>query len=387
MASDVSAGGRGDRKEKLHLFYEEFAEELLQLIKENNAPWQRNYAGGMLSPYNPITGTVYKGANRVKLYMVMNRLDCSGDPRFMTLKQANQCGWRVKKGEKSHQIVHWSLTEDVPLLDDENKAILDEEGNPVYETVLKTQPTIKYFRVFHASQLMTSEGKPIPSYESALPSYQWESEARAESVILNTNLEIIEGDPSYDIFSRNISMPPKYRYASPAGYYRDIMHELAHWAAITQFGIAPVTDQNTSQYARNELAAEICSWLTCMELGVEYEPRVDESTVSLIKEWLTQRLENDPYEIARAVREAEQQKNFLLSFENKMEQDAQDELDEKIGWDLQEMGGSLSVLKVDYQGVTADSIGTFKAAPYERAEQKGAVAFRSIPDDVPGMRM
>ena len=107
----------------------------------------------------------------------------------------------------------------------------------------------------------------------------------------------------------------------------------------------------------------------------------------MIKDWFTQRLENDPYEIARAVREAEQQKNFLLSFENKMEQDAQDELDEKIGWDLQETGDSLSALKVDYQGVTADSIGTFKAAPYERAEQKDAVAFRSIPDDIPEMRM
>lgn len=363
-------------------FYEEFAANLVELINKSEAPWQQNYVSGTVQPFNPVTGTIYQGTNRVKLFMVMSKLGNSQDPRFMTLKHANQCDWRVKKGEKSHRIIHWSLVEEEP---DENPP-LDEEGNPLRESP-KYSAMVRYYNVFHASQLITREGKPIPEYEPALPSYQWESEARAESIILNTDVDVLfkNNYPVLKYATSQIEMPPKNRYKSAPLYYRDIMHELAHWTAFTQFGIAPVSDMKYPQYARNELTAEICAWLTCMELGLAYEPKVNESSVAYIKEWLQKGLDGDTFEIARAVQEAELHKNYLLGFEHKPEKDAQEELDESHEWDLLEMDEA-SPHAEHIQGFKPENIGFHRPLPRITLAAKN-VGFRSLSEDAPGMDM
>ena len=73
---------------------ETFAETIIEELKNGTAPWQKPWkAGECRRPLNPITGTVYKGVNTVMLAR-----HGYADPRWMTMKQANDQEWRVKKG-------------------------------------------------------------------------------------------------------------------------------------------------------------------------------------------------------------------------------------------------------------------------------------------------
>ena len=49
-----------------------------------------------IMPFNPVTGTRYKGINLVNL-MAQEY----GDPRWMTYKQAKEKGYQVRRGERA----------------------------------------------------------------------------------------------------------------------------------------------------------------------------------------------------------------------------------------------------------------------------------------------
>lgn len=141
--------------------HEEYAERIIAMLEKGMAPWQKPWeAGAMHPPFNPVSGTVYSGINRVML----SEYDFA-DPRWMSFKQANQKGYRVKKGEKSQPIVHWQWTETVDKLDEDGQPILDDNGQPEKEVWLLGRPRIRFFSVFHASQLQLENGQPIPPFE------------------------------------------------------------------------------------------------------------------------------------------------------------------------------------------------------------------------------
>ena len=76
-------------KPKRPPFHEEFASKIIERLQQGTAPWQVPWTPGKASlvPHNPASGTVYRGMNRVHL-----ALSGYDDPRWMTLKQANDQG-------------------------------------------------------------------------------------------------------------------------------------------------------------------------------------------------------------------------------------------------------------------------------------------------------
>ena len=111
---------KSDRKSIAETFTETIVEEL----RKGTAPWQKPWkAGEFHRPMNPITGTVYRGINTVMLAR-----HGYADPRWMTMKQANEQEWRVKKGSKAQQVVFWQWTDRQPILDESGQPTLDENG-------------------------------------------------------------------------------------------------------------------------------------------------------------------------------------------------------------------------------------------------------------------
>lgn len=75
-------------------FHEQFAEKIIEMLEAGTAPWQRPWTPAEnLAPRNPVSGVVYKGVNRLNL-----ALAGYDDPCWMTLRQADDAGYRIKKG-------------------------------------------------------------------------------------------------------------------------------------------------------------------------------------------------------------------------------------------------------------------------------------------------
>ena len=150
----------GDKKERIP-FHEEFAGKVIKMLEEGTAPWQKPWTPAQnLAPRNPLSGTVYKGVNRLHLAMAGYE-----DPRWMTLKQANDAGYRIKAGSRSTAVVYYQFTKEQDKLDENKQPVLGEDGKPVRETVSLERPIMRMARVFNAQQV--ENFPPLPEHEKA----------------------------------------------------------------------------------------------------------------------------------------------------------------------------------------------------------------------------
>ncbi len=93
-------------KEKKPHFSETVAKTLAQQLRDGHSPMQRR--GIQEIPYNPTTGVPYKGINAMNIMMHTPR---NGDNRWMEFDEANNAGYKVKKGEKGVAIQKWPKKE------------------------------------------------------------------------------------------------------------------------------------------------------------------------------------------------------------------------------------------------------------------------------------
>ncbi|MFA9394738.1 MAG: zincin-like metallopeptidase domain-containing protein [Halodesulfovibrio sp.] len=300
-------------------FHQEFAEQIIDDLKNGTAPWQKPWkAGEFHPPFNPISGTVYSGVNFVSL--AREGMD---DPRFVTFNQAKNENWRIKKGSKSRPVVFWQFTKERNVLDDNGKPVLDDEGKPKKEEFRLERPILRFASVFHATQV---EGMP----EWKGRDVSWNPHERSEAILEGSGASITHDQRDRAFFSYTwdqIKLPPKDKFENKNKYYATALHELGHWTGHEKrwngnertFG-----PKGTQEYAREELNAEIGSWMTAMELGLEYDRG---QHLSYVDSWI-QALEKDPYEIMRACQTAERIKGHMLGFEKGIKME--DQKEEKI---------------------------------------------------------
>ena len=300
-------------------FHQEFAEQIIDDLKNGTAPWQKPWkAGEFHPPFNPISGTVYSGVNFVSL--AREGMD---DPRFVTFNQAKNEDWRIKKGSKSRPVVFWQFTKEENVLDDNGKPVLDDDGKPKKEEFRLERPILRFASVFHATQV---EGMP----EWKGRDVSWNPHERSEAILKGSGASITHDQRDRAFFSYTwdqIKLPPKDKFEDQNKYYATALHELGHWTGHEKrwngnertFG-----PKGTQEYAREELNAEIGSWMTAMELGLEYDRG---QHLSYVDSWI-QALEKDPYEIMRACQTAERIKGHMLGFEKGIKMEEQ--LDKNI---------------------------------------------------------
>jgi len=293
-----------DKRQELS---QEFADKVIKALENGTAPWIKPWEPGELSPpFNPVSGTIYKGMNFVNLNLA---LDGNADPRWLTLKQANDSGWKVKKGSKSQPVIYWNfhkVKQDMEVIQD-GKPMLDEKGNTITEKVEVERPFLRIARVFHASQV---EG--IPKWDGR--EITWNANERAETILANSGAALVH-DQADKAFYRpstdKIHLPGKAAFPNEEKYYSTALHEKAHWTGHSSRldrGHAPF---GTEDYAREELRAEMASWMLCTELGLGHDP---EQHVAYIGSWIKV-LKEDPMEILRAARDAERIKEYSMAYE------------------------------------------------------------------------
>ena len=299
-------------------FHEEFAEKIIKMLEEGTAPWQKPWTPAQnMAPRNPLSGTVYRGVNRLHLAM-----QGYADPRWMTLKQANDAGYRIKQGSRSTPVVYYQFTREQDKMDENGQPVLGEDGTPVRETVELARPILRMARVFNAAQV--ENFPPIPEQEKA---FAWNPQEKAEAVLANSGA-IIRHDQRDRAFYRpssdEIHLLPKTRFAQADQYYATALHELGHWTGHPDRLNREFGPFGSSTYAKEELRAEISSWMVGQDIGVGHDPG---QHAAYVKSWIAA-LKDDPLEIMRACRDAERIHDFVLSMEMQKEKSVEHAMDE-----------------------------------------------------------
>ena len=302
-------------KSKRKPYHEEFAKKVIDALQKNEAPWQKPWEPGVIhAPFNPLSKRAYRGINCINL--AMNGFD---DPRYMTLKQANAQDYRVKKGEKAHRVVYYVFEEEQAKLDDNGREIRDEHGEIIKEKVQLERPKVCVAGVFHMTQLEGINGKEIEPWTAPTP--DWIPEERAEKILTNCGVSILHDQQNRAFYSPSkddIHLPPRSKFKDSARYYAVALHEVGH---STGHPNRLNRDLNgpfgSEKYAREELRAEIASWMMGQELGIGHDPQ---NHTAYVKSWVKS-LQEDPYEIVRACRDAEKIKQRVLGMEMELQKE------------------------------------------------------------------
>lgn len=302
-------------------FAEEFAERMIELMRENKAPWQKTWDSSKASrtstlPRNPTTGKRYRGGN--SFWLQAQGYD---DPRWMTYKQVQKVGAQVRQGEKSTTIEHWRFHEERVKRDESGKIVRDKEGKSIKVRVELQRPQVSYPKVFNAEQI---DGLPPLKIEPPKPLD--ERLKRVSSIIEESKAEIEHSQtaqPSYNYRKDKINMPHQEQFESDSEYFSVLLHEVGHWTGHeSRLNRDIAHPYGSEDYAKEELRAEIFSFMASCEYDIDHNA---ENHASYVNGWIKV-LEDDPREVFRAARDAEN----ILSFVSKFDLDREVEIKPEI---------------------------------------------------------
>ncbi|WP_068317854.1 zincin-like metallopeptidase domain-containing protein [Polycladidibacter hongkongensis] len=275
-------------------YRDDVARSFIKAIEEGTAPWQKPWEAGTYSalPFNPVSGKRYRGMNLLLL-------EEKGfvDPRWLTFKQGKEMGGTVRKGEKGMPIEYWKWSHEQTRTDDNGNPLRDDNGKILKERVPLVRPSVFYAHVFNASQF---DG--LEAYEPQAPGFDPLKEA--ESLLVSGAVPLFhdQKDRAYYTPARDqIHLPPKAAFASAYAYYATALHELGHASGHKDRLAREGGPFGSPAYAKEELKAEIASYLLCRELGLAHNPG---EHASYVESWL-KALRDDKNFIFQAARDAE----------------------------------------------------------------------------------
>ena len=280
--------------------YSEITNAIIADLENGVRPWIKPWQSDGAIPCRPlrITGEPYRGINILLLWSAAHR-QAFRSAYWLTYQQTRQLGGHVRKGEKSATIVFaGSLT----------RTERTDQGDD-QEVVI---PFLKTYSVFNVEQ---TDGLPekFQAPPAAIPvRHENPRNERAELFFRNTHAEICQGGDRayYSPLEDRIHMPDLHRFEDSSSFYAILSHELIHWTSPddrcprrfrpTTFG--------TTNYAREELVAELGAAFLCADLGLSLTPRSDHA--EYIAGWLDV-LRNDKRAIFQAAATAQKAVDFL----------------------------------------------------------------------------
>jgi antirestriction protein ArdC len=295
----------------------QLSEKLIGEIKEGNSlfqkPLKENGMPSFVAPVNPNTGKGYSALNA--LVLGMQRHD---DPRWMSADAARYANSWVKKDEKGI-LIEFSKTSDIQAIRTaDGKRIQDDAGVTQTKTITYDKPQSGKAFLFNGSQLnnLLSLDAYLEKQRQAQPFSPIE---RAEKLISDSKAVFIHGgqEAYYDKQKDAIFMPEKEQFENETKYYQSAVHQLAHWSGHETRLNRPMEGKLGSlEYAREEMRAAIAGILIGADLKISHnfgqQATYMNSFIKLLKD--------NPFEIARAARDAQKTVNLLMGTNQKQEQ-------------------------------------------------------------------
>ncbi|WP_143214966.1 ArdC family protein, partial [Acidithiobacillus albertensis] len=318
MAGEAKThGGKDKQKKDLRA---ELAELLLTSIEKNDAWWQKPWdAGEMEMPFNAITGKPYRGVNAENLMMFSPD---PGDNRWMTYKQAADAGWQVRKGEHGTTIEKWSDYKP-KRTEEEIQRLRDAGAEDI--TPEKRRNGVKYYKVFHASQI---DGIPPKDREQELPGRNNAVDERIPKLAENMGVGVQHSGSRafYRPVEDRVNMPPIETFQTGRDHDTIFLHELSHSTGHQNRLNRDLSGRFGSQkYAKEELRAELSAAMTALSLGIGFSPDAQkqeegreviagvDNTAAYLTSWLSALPEKDrKKELMSAITDAQKISDYLI---------------------------------------------------------------------------
>lgn len=285
-------------KDGQNKIYEMVTEKVVAMLEAGVAPWRKPWrtVGGHM-PVNMKSKKQYRGIN-----VLLLALQGYSSRYWLSFKQVQEKGGKVRKGEKGTPVVFWKP---IQVRDAKND---DPEAK-------KTIPLLRYFYVWNLEQV---EGIEDPDAGQAAQLDEFTVIERAEDVAAmycaREGIEVAHGGGSafYLPSEDRIGMPPRETFESPDSYYNTLFHECGHSTGASKRlgrpGVVDKTRYGSEKYGQEELVAEMVAAFLCAETGID---STMEQSASYLQGWL-KAVQDDPKLVVIAAAQAQNGADLIL---------------------------------------------------------------------------
>lgn len=273
--------------------YEAITERITAELEKGNIPWEKPWVGrGGKLAISYATG---------KPYSLLNQMILDKPGEYLTFKQIQAAGGRVKKGEKARMVVFWKWLK-----------VKDEDDETEKEI-----PFLKYFNVFHLDQCEGIEGKHIKS--EPLPASPADIDDAAQAIAddylqrSGVTLQHSEGDRAfYSPSTDSVTLPKRIQFSSTSEFYSTMFHELTHSTGHAKRldRLSKIACFGSEEYSKEELVAEIGAATLVNHVGLETAHSF-RNNAAYVQNWLKV-LRNDKRMIVSAAGKAEKAVKLIL---------------------------------------------------------------------------
>lgn len=286
--------------------YEKVNNRIIALLEKGVIPWRLPWTRYGLAR-NYATGHIYTGIN----LLLMNHTE-HPIPYFMTFKQVQDAGGKIKKGAKAEMIVFFNMI----FKDKDNNTVNKEDAYEKGRIRKDVKPIrfIKYYNVFGVRDI---EGIEFTYPEVELKDHQRIEHCEAILENMPNPPEFIEVDANRAFYHSEhdcFNMPDIRQFETPEDYYATLYHELSHATGhekrLNRPTITNPSENRDKDYAMEELIAEMSAAYICASVGIDFDPII-ENSAAYLQSWLKV-LKEDKFFIFKSAAEAQKSADYIL---------------------------------------------------------------------------
>lgn len=281
--------------------------------------WSKGGKANILDPYNPITGTHYRGANLANLAIQCMEAGIT-DNRFATAHEAQKMGWTIPDDARQFMVEKCKRFT-FPLTDKDGNPELDNDGN---QKVISYVRPVSYWWVYNYSDL---EGTPdLPDAPKLRDVDDDEPEIKLIDALKESSRCIVAERKSdgayYSPMIDKITIPRREQFSSSQAMLRTLAHEMGHSTSHPSACNRPIGEKFGSEsYAFEELVAELTSVFVLSYAGADIVPedsdndeamqRRHENHAAYLKSWLG-KFKSDTTYLFRAATKASAAADYII---------------------------------------------------------------------------
>ncbi|MGR3807753.1 ArdC family protein [Pasteurella testudinis] len=292
--------------------YQQVTDDIIEALESGVMPWIKPWNDAeaeriaLRLPYNGESGRHYSGINILLLWAAQIKHGFK-QAKWLTFNGIAHLGGTIRKGEKSTRIILYRPME-TEEKDTEGNVIFDENG----EAKIRQYAVIRGIPVFNIEQCdgiephLGSTEQPIIDESDAMTLINTLPKKMGVSLFLRP-----QGKAFYSPSRDCIVMPEVCQFEEIDRYYATLLHESAHASGhssrLNRIGITNNDGFGSSNYAFEELIAELTSAFMCAHVGIDNISQ----NAAYLNSWI-KTLKSDKKAIFRATSQARTATDYLM---------------------------------------------------------------------------